>query len=92
MMDTVQILREFGMPTMFLLIGGYAIWQGVQWVATRVVIPLQDRHFAFLAHLQEHLDTMSATQAQLVNDLRRLSESVESLENRMASWESNRRS
>jgi hypothetical protein len=88
-MDAIQILREFGMPSMFLIAGGYAVWQGAQWIAIRVVIPLQDRHFAFLAHLQEHLDTMSATQSQLVNDLRRLSES---LENRMASWESNRRS
>lgn len=91
-MDPVQILREFGMPSMFLIAGGYAIWQGAQWVAMRVVIPLQDRHFAFLGHLQEHLDRMSATQAQLVNDLRKLSETVEALEARITSWETARRS
>lgn len=89
-MEIVTVLREFGMPTVFLLCGGYAVWQGAQWVATRVVIPLQDRHFAFLSHLQQHLDTMAQTQSQLVSDLRRLSETVEMLEQRMATWESRR--
>jgi len=89
-MEILTLLREFGLPTMLLLCGSYATWQGAQWVASRVIIPLQDRHFAFLSHLQKHLDTMSATQAQLVNDLRRLSETVEALEQRMATWESRR--
>lgn len=89
-MDPIQILREFGMPSMFLLAVGYALWQASQWVAGKVIIPLQDRHFAFMSHLQQHLDAMASTQAQLVNDLRRLSETVEALENRMASWESRR--
>ena len=72
------------------MVMAYAVLKGSQWVATKVVIPLQDRHFEFLLHLEGHLQRLADSQSQIVADMRKLSETVESLESRMASWEAKR--
>ena len=90
MMDNgawVQMIREFGVPTMFAVAMGYTVLRGLQWFAERVYLPQQDRTFKFMDKLETHLDRMAQNQNTLVADLRRLGETVDALENRMAQWE-----
>ena len=83
----VQLIREFGVPSMFAVAMGYTVLRGLQWFAERVYLPQQDRTFRFMDRLEAHLDKMSENQTMLVNDLRRLGDAVDSLESRMAQWE-----
>jgi hypothetical protein len=90
MMDNntvVQMIREFGVPTMFAVAMGYTVLRGLQWFAERVYLPQQDRSFRFMDKLEAHLDKMSENQTKLVGDLQRLGDAVDSLESRMAQWE-----
>lgn len=84
---TVQLIREFGVPTMFAVAMGYTVLRGLQWFAERVYLPQQDRTFKFMDRLETHLDRMAQNQNTLVGDLRRLGDTVDALESRMASWE-----
>lgn len=83
----VQMIREFGVPTMFAVAMGYTVLRGLQWFAERVYLPQQDRSFRFMDKLEAHLDKMSENQTKLVGDLQRLGDAVDSLEARMAQWE-----
>lgn len=83
----VQMVREFGVPTMFAVAMGYTVLRGLQWFAERVYLPQQDRSFRFMDKLETHLDKMSENQTKLVVDLQRLGDAVDSLESRMAQWE-----
>lgn len=83
----VQMIREFGVPTMFAVAMGYTVLRGLQWFAERVYLPQQDRSFRFMDKLETHLDKMSENQTKLVGDLQRLGDAVDSLESRMAQWE-----
>lgn len=83
----VQMIREFGVPTMFAVAMGYTVLRGLQWFAERVYLPQQDRSFRFMDKLEAHLDKMSENQTKLVGDLQRLGDAVDSLESRMAQWE-----
>lgn len=83
----VQMIREFGVPTMFAVAMGYTVLRGLQWFAERVYLPQQDRSFRFMDKLETHLDKMSENQTKLVSDLQRLGDAVDSLEARMAQWE-----
>lgn len=90
MMDNntlIQLIREFGVPTMFAVAMGYTVFKGLQWFAERVYLPQQERSFRFMDRLETHLDRMAQNQNTLVNDLRRLGDAVDSLESRMAAWE-----
>jgi hypothetical protein len=83
----VQLVREFGVPSMFAVAMGYTVLRGLQWFAERVYLPQQDRTFRFMDRLEIHLDRMSESQSKLVTDLQRLGDAVDSLESRMAQWE-----
>lgn len=83
----VQFIREFGVPTVFAIAMGYTVLRGLQWFAERVYLPQQERTFKFMDKLEFHLDRMAENQNSLVADLRRLGETVDALENRMAQWE-----
>ena len=85
--DFIQIVREFGFPTLFAVGLGYCVITAFQWFATKVYQPQQDRFFAFMDRLEKHLDNSSISQAQLVNDLGRLAETVKKLEDRITKWE-----
>ena len=66
-MDAIQFLREFGLPTMALIVTGYGIWQACAWIAQELVVPLRDRHFAFLASIEQTLKALQETQRSIVN-------------------------
>lgn len=83
----VQLIREFGVPTMFAVAMGYTVLCGLKWFAERVYLPQQDRSFRFMDKLETHLDRMAENQNALVSDLRRLGDTVDALETRMAAWE-----
>lgn len=83
----LQLLREFGIPTLFAVGMGYTVVQAWQWFASKVYLPQQERFFLFLDKLESHLDRLSSSQSRLVEDLNKLSDAVESLEARVAAWE-----
>ena len=66
-MDTVQFLREFGVPTLGLVVAGYGVWQACAWIAKELVVPLRDRHFSFLLSIEETLKALQQTQQSIVN-------------------------
>lgn len=79
-MDAIQFIREFGLPTMALVVSGYAFWQCCSWIARELVVPLRDRHFAFLASIEQTLKALQetqrsivATQEHMVSELERVS-------------------
>ena len=66
-MDTIAFIREFGLPTMALVVTGYGIWQVCAWIAKELVVPLRDRHFSFLLSIEETLKALQQTQQSIVN-------------------------
>lgn len=72
-MDIFQFVRDLGLPTACLLGIGYGGWQVAGWIGSQVVIPLRDRHFAFLSSLESTLDAIAQTQAQLAKEIERVS-------------------
>lgn len=73
MMESLQFIREFGLPVAALACIAYASWHGAEWIAAQVVIPLRDRHFAFLTSLESTLDAIAKTQGQLAEEIKRVS-------------------
>lgn len=65
-MDALQFIREFGLPTMVLVVVGYAVWQICIWIARELVVPLRDRHFAFLLSIEKTLKALQETQRSIV--------------------------
>lgn len=79
-MDAIQFIREFGLPTMALVVAGYGFWQCCSWIARELVVPLRDRHFAFLSSIEQTLKALQetqrsivATQENMVNEIERVS-------------------
>jgi hypothetical protein len=66
-MDPLQFAREFGLPTMALVVTGYGIWQVCAWIAKELIVPLRDRHFAFLLSIEQTLKALQETQRSIVN-------------------------
>jgi hypothetical protein len=65
-MDPLQFIREFGLPTMALVVTGYGIWQVCAWIAKELIVPLRDRHFAFLLSIEQTLKALQETQRSIV--------------------------
>jgi hypothetical protein len=72
-MEVIPFIREFGLPVAALCAIGYGTWHIMQWIGTQVVIPLRDRHFAFLTSLEATLDAIAQTQGQMVKEIERVS-------------------
>jgi hypothetical protein len=72
-MEFIPFIREFGLPVAALCAIAYGSWHIAQWIGTQVVIPLRDRHFAFLASLEATLDAIARTQSQMVQEIERVS-------------------
>lgn len=72
-MDLITLIRDIGLPTTALVAVGYALWQLAAWVAKEVVVPLRDRHFAFLSSLEKTLEAIAETQKTLATELDRVS-------------------
>ena len=72
-MEVIPFIREFGLPVAALCAIAYGSWHIAQWIGTQVVIPLRDRHFAFLASLESTLDAIAQTQGQMVKEIERVS-------------------
>lgn len=65
-MDAIAFIREFGLPTMGLIVAGYAFWQCSAWIARELIVPLRDRHFAFLQSIEQTLKALQETQRSIV--------------------------
>lgn len=72
-MDLISLIRDIGLPTSALIAVGYAIWQTAAWIAKEVVVPLRDRHFAFLGSLEKTLEAIAETQKTLATEVDRVS-------------------
>lgn len=54
--DWIEVAQRFGFPAamLFVLIGG--LWISMRWIATHVIKPGLQRHFAHMDRLQRYLD------------------------------------
>ena len=76
-MDAIQFIREFGLPTMGLCVAGYAFYQCCAWIAKELIVPLRDRHFAFLSSLESTLSVLAKTQQQLGTEIERITDMIQ---------------
>jgi len=76
-MDAIQFIREFGLPTMGLCVAGYAFWQCCSWIARELIVPLRDRHFAFLHSLESTLAVLAKTQQKLATEIERITDMIQ---------------
>lgn len=76
-MDAIQFLREFGLPTMALVVTVYGIWQVCAWIARELVVPLRDRHFTFLSSIEQTLKALQETQKSIVTTQEHMVEEIE---------------
>lgn len=76
-MDAIEFIREFGLPTLGLCVAGYAFWQCSSWVAKELIVPLRDRHFAFLGSLESTLAVLAKTQQQLGTEIERITDMIQ---------------
>lgn len=72
-MEPIQFIRDLGLPTAICCAIAYGSYHLAAWIGTQVVIPLRDRHFAFLSSLESTLDVIAQTQAQLAKEIERVS-------------------
>lgn len=69
-MDYVQLINNFGIPVAASCALAMFVWRSGQWVAKEIVIPLRDRHFAFLVTLEKTLETIATAQRDMTDDIR----------------------
>jgi len=81
-MDLIQFTREFGLPTIYLAVLSYACWTVFAWAGKEVVIPLRNKHMAFLESLEITLRTIADTQNQIANEIASLKRTVMSEESK----------
>lgn len=52
--DWLDLLREFGFPTVCVCALSWAIWRSLMWLGNRILLPLVERHVKFLDDLTAH--------------------------------------
>lgn len=52
-MDWITAAKDLGLPSVVIAGMGYAIWTAGTWFGREVLIPLRNRHFDFLASLEQ---------------------------------------
>jgi hypothetical protein len=72
-MDIANLVQTVGIPFAVSLGLGYAGWCGAIWIGHQVVVPLRDRHFAFLSSLERTLDAIADTQRAMAHEMERIS-------------------
>lgn len=74
----IERLFQYGLPTVLLAALCYSLYRVGGWVARNLVIPIRDRHFAFLAITERAMEKMASAvecQTGLVTEIRDLLES-----------------
>jgi hypothetical protein len=66
-MDFIQAARDLGIPVAALIAVGIGLWRIIEWLGKEVIIPLKDRHLAFLDSLSITLATLADTQTSMVS-------------------------
>lgn len=66
-MDFIQAARDLGIPVAALIAIGIGLWRIIEWLGKEVIIPLKDRHLAFLDSLSITLATLADTQTSMVS-------------------------
>ena len=64
-MDWVQLLDRFGLPTAFLIVITWILWQAVRWSAKNVVEPLVSTHMRVINSLQESMERQTSTMEEV---------------------------
>lgn len=72
-MEFVSIVKDLGIPVALLCGIGWGLWHGISWFGTRVIIPIQERHFIFLTKLEAAINQISEYQLKLTIEIERLS-------------------
>jgi len=62
---------------MGLCVAGYAFYQCAAWIARELIVPLRDRHFAFLSSLVSTLSVLAKTQQQLGTEIERITDMIQ---------------
>ena len=78
-MDWGEIAKNFGFPALCLVALAAAVWRVLWWVGQNVVLPLVQRQIKFiddlttaLKNIGSALETMGASQARVMDDIRRI--------------------
>ena len=72
-MDVAEIVRSIGLPSVIILGIAYAFYHAATWFGREIIVPLRDRHFAFLLSLEGTLKAIAATQQSMANEMERIS-------------------
>ena len=72
-MDLAEIVRSIGLPSVIILGIAYAFYHASTWFGREIIVPLRDRHFAFLLSLECTLKAIAATQQSMANEMERIS-------------------
>jgi hypothetical protein len=65
-MDWIDVATKLGVPVAALVALGYGVWRVIVWCGTNLVVPVRDKHAAFLDRLIGNLDALRETHAQSV--------------------------
>lgn len=77
-MDIAEIIRSIGLPSVIVLAIGYGFYHSATWFGREIIVPLRDRHFAFLSSLEGTLKALATTQQSMANEMERISGLVQS--------------
>ena len=72
-MDLAEIIRSIGLPSVIIIGIAYAFYHASTWFGREIIVPLRDRHFAFLLSLEGTLKAIAATQQSMANEMERIS-------------------
>jgi len=71
-MDLAEIIRSIGLPSVIIIGIAYAFYHASTWFGREIIVPLRDRHFAFLQSLEGTLKAIAATQQSMANEMERI--------------------
>jgi len=71
-MDLAEIIRSIGLPSVIIIGIAYAFYHASTWFGREIIVPLRDRHFAFLLSLEGTLKAIAATQQSMANEMERI--------------------
>lgn len=86
-MDWMTVAERFGVPLailmLILLVAVPTVWfagrRVAHWIAKEIVIPVRNRHFAFLDKLDGTLDRLTENQMQLAQTQAKQAEDIQSI-------------
>lgn len=64
-MDWIVLIQQFGVSTVAIIAAAWALMRIGVFVATQLIVPIRDKHFAFLDGVQSSVKELAGTMGEM---------------------------